>query len=196
MLDDLPTPDGMNDGDRLFVKAVVSVVCTTVECLCKKPIDLYPVWKQLQDCIDNTMWACFDHSELPAARFLWKLNANVYCVKIQCLLNRPYDPQKARGLLHSWVEATPNLTPSERSDMLVFADFVSDGMEVGLASPTRGGHLLADPTLHLRFQSQELRECMRKLCGSYEVTRNLNKLRDLKHGLRKRGICVYTHHST
>ena len=194
-IDELPE---CPEAERPVLKYVADVVCSCLECLFRRPVDLHPAWSLFQEWIDTSLGDHFEASELPTVRFILKLNVNMVCAHVQCLLNRSFTPQRVQSLLHSWIDRTPNLSESERSDSKLLADLACDGLQRMTTECSWNVHGIPnepDTSIFSRFKSTDLQQCMLKLCSSHEAVKNLNKLRDLKHTLRKRGIRVYTHHS-
>ena len=184
--------------DRPLLNFMVDVVCTCLACLFKRPVDLHPAWSLFHEWIDTSLGDHLEASDLPTARFMLKLNVNLVCAHVHCLLSRSFSPENVQSLLHSWIDRTPNLSESERSDSKLLADLACDSlprMTTEYSWSVNGIPNEPDPSLFTRFKSTDLQHCVIKLCSSQEAVKNLNKLRDLKHTLRKRGIRVYTHHS-
>ena len=190
-------PDNPEE-DRPLLKFMTNVVCTCLECLFKRPVDLHPAWSIFHEWIDSCLGDHVEASDLPTARFMLKLNVNLVCAHVHCLLSRSFSPEHVQSLLHSWIDRTPNFSDSERSDSKLLVDLACDSLQrmtTEYSLSVNGIPNEPDPSLFTCFKSTDLQQCVLKLCSSQEAVKNLNKLRDLKLTLRKRGIRVYTHHS-
>ena len=172
------------------LKFITDVFCTFLNCFFTEPLDLHPV-------IDWLHSNEFEIFQSPEAQFIFKFDVDVICTLVEYFCKEKSNTDPFIAMVSKWFETIPDLLESNPTISKEFAFIVHTTIQHFLVKSLCIFAESADPGLFLANSrmSEGVQEYAMKWYSTQVIhQRNLNKLRDLRHRLRKRGIRVYEHY--
>ena len=183
--------------ERSFYRSLVDVFCAFLNCFFTSPLDLQSVRSLLNEYIDSGQDHFVRQYQIPMGKFVLKFMADLFCTFVECICNRPFNLKPVEELLNTWMGKMPNLLEAGPSINKSIAGILDSIVHLIVTRPLNVLGISPDPNLACvnSFESKDMQDYFLGM-WSAQVThqKNLKKLRDLKHRLRKLRIRVYEHY--
>ena len=177
------------ESEQRVYKYLCSSLCTGIECLVNRPVNLEPLSIELYKFIESYSEETLSDSWKSVLKFC----VDVGCTLTECFFHKPINLDPVRDMLHDKVER--HFDPSD-TDYEAYKSLATDACKQlqTLATKKFGVFSMYSLQSRPRDKYELTNTCTSHYRQKIETDRNLRELKLLMYRLRKRGICVYMHY--